>query len=256
MITSFIHQNPSTVPFSSKMARFFIVAAALATLLLALIANASSYRTTVTTVEFDDQSVRRRSGSCQEQIQRVEMGSCEQYVSESRPRLALRGSHSSRGDQGRVQECCEQMRQVDRRCQCDALRSMIEEQTRQQRPEQEETQELARNQVHSLVEWLVSGLCQHLSHQAVLLGLCFFINYHIHIANWQEITTHFPGTSSLALTCHLLHYNGLASKRFTAKDDWKWTGKIARRVISAHAVARYNSSTKDHPNTIYRLLKN
>ena len=126
------------------MARFFIVAAALATLLLALIANASAYRTTVTTVEFDDQSVRRRSGSCQEQIQRVEMGSCEQYVSQSRPRLALRGIHSSRGDQGRVQECCEQMRQVDRQCQCEALRSLIEEQTQQQRLKQEETQEVMR----------------------------------------------------------------------------------------------------------------
>ncbi|KAJ6332812.1 hypothetical protein OIU77_008794 [Salix suchowensis] len=97
------------------MARFFIVAAALASLLLALVANASSYRTTITTVEFDDQ-----------------------------PRLALRGIHGSRGDQGRVQQCCEQIRQVDRQCQCDALRSMIKEQTRQQRPEQEEMQEAMR----------------------------------------------------------------------------------------------------------------
>ncbi|KAF9687654.1 hypothetical protein SADUNF_Sadunf02G0115600 [Salix dunnii] len=127
------------------MARFFIVAAVLATLLLALIANASSYRTTVTTVEFDDQSSRGRSGSCQEQIRRVELGSCEQYVSQSRSRIALRGIHSSRGDQGHVQQCCQQMRQVDRQCQCDALRSMIEEQTQQQRrPEQEETQEAMR----------------------------------------------------------------------------------------------------------------
>lgn len=144
MITSFIHQNPSTVLFSSKMARFFIVAAALASLLLALVANASSYRTTITTVEFDDQSSQRRSGSCQEQIQRVELGSCEQYVSQSRPRFALRGIHGSRGDQERVQQCCEHIRQVDRQCQCDALRSMIEEQTRQQRPEQEEMQEAMR----------------------------------------------------------------------------------------------------------------
>ncbi|KAG5235657.1 2S albumin [Salix suchowensis] len=127
------------------MARFSIVAAALASLLLALVVNASSYRTTITTVEFDDQSSQRRSGSCQEQIQRVELGRCEQYVSQSRPTFALRGIHGSRGDhQGRVQQCCEQIRQVDRQCQCDALRSMIEEQTRQQRPEQEEMQEAMR----------------------------------------------------------------------------------------------------------------
>uniref|UniRef100_A0A6N2MIR2 Bifunctional inhibitor/plant lipid transfer protein/seed storage helical domain-containing protein n=1 Tax=Salix viminalis TaxID=40686 RepID=A0A6N2MIR2_SALVM len=130
------------------MARFFIVAAALASLLLALIGNASSYRTTVTTVEFDDQSGGRgRSGSCQEQIRRAELGSCEQYVSQSRPRIALRGTHSSRGDQGHAQQCCQQIRQVDRQCQCDALRSMIEEQTQQQqrrRPEQEETTEVMR----------------------------------------------------------------------------------------------------------------
>ncbi|KAJ6404765.1 hypothetical protein OIU84_012854 [Salix udensis] len=121
---------------------------ALASLLLALIGNASSYRTTVTTVEFDDQSGRGRSGSCQEQIRRAELGSCEQYVSQSRPRIALRGTHSSRGDQGHAQQCCQQMiRQVDRQCQCDALRSMIEEQTQQQqrrRPEQEETPEVMR----------------------------------------------------------------------------------------------------------------
>ncbi|KAJ6337947.1 hypothetical protein OIU76_007592 [Salix suchowensis] len=131
----------------AKMARFFIVAAALASLLLALIGDASSYRTTVTTVEFDDQSSRGRSGSCQEQIRRAELGSCEQYVSQSRPRIALRGTHSSRGDQGHAQQCCQQIRQVDRQCQCDALRSMIEEQTQQQqrrRPEQEETPEVMR----------------------------------------------------------------------------------------------------------------
>ncbi|KAG6755411.1 hypothetical protein POTOM_041233 [Populus tomentosa] len=127
------------------MARFLTIAV-LASLLLALIANASSYRTTVTTVEFDDQSSRSRSGGCQEKIQSVDLGSCEQYVSQiSRPRLALRGIHNRQGDQERVQQCCQQISHVDRQCQCDALRSVIEEKTQhQRRPEQEEMQEVQR----------------------------------------------------------------------------------------------------------------
>ncbi|XP_061983092.1 2S seed storage albumin protein-like [Populus nigra] len=127
------------------MARFLTIAV-LASLLLALIANASSYRTTITTVEFDEQSSRSRSGGCQEQIRREDLSSCEQYVSQiSRPRLALRGIHNRQGDQEQVQQCCQQIRRVDRQCQCDALRSVIEEQTQhQRRPEQEETQEVQR----------------------------------------------------------------------------------------------------------------
>ncbi|KAI5571775.1 hypothetical protein POPTR_011G134500v4 [Populus trichocarpa] len=127
------------------MARFLTIAV-LASLLLALIANASSYRTTITTVEFDDQSSRSRSGGCQEKIRRVDLSSCEQYVSQiSRPRLALRGIHHRQGDQEQVQQCCQQIRNVDRQCQCDALRSVIEEQTQhQRRPEQEERQEVQR----------------------------------------------------------------------------------------------------------------
>ncbi|XP_061983091.1 2S seed storage albumin protein-like [Populus nigra] len=127
------------------MARFSTIAV-LASLLLALIANASSYRTTITTVEFDEQSSRSRSGGCQEQIRREDLSSCEQYVSQiSRPRLALRGIHNRQGDQEQVQQCCQQIRRVDRQCQCDALRSVIEEQTQhQRRPEQEETQEVQR----------------------------------------------------------------------------------------------------------------
>jgi hypothetical protein len=34
----------------------------------------------------------------------------------------------------------------------------------------------------------------------------------------------------------------LASILFTVKNDWKWTRKIAIRVILAHAVARFNSN--------------
>ncbi|XP_011030848.1 PREDICTED: 2S albumin-like [Populus euphratica] len=127
------------------MARLLTIAV-LASLLLALIANASSYRTTITTVEFDEQSSRSRSGGCQEQIRRADLSSCEQYVSQtSRPMLALRGIHNRQGDQEQVQQCCQQIRHVDRQCQCDTLRSVIEEQTqRQRRPEQEETREVQR----------------------------------------------------------------------------------------------------------------
>ncbi|KAJ6980149.1 hypothetical protein D5086_022077 [Populus alba] len=124
------------------MARFLTIAV-LASLLLALIANASSYRTTITTVEFDDQSSRSRSGGCQGKIQSVDLSSCEQYVSQiSRPRLALRGIHNR---QEQVQQCCQQISHVDSQCQCDALRSVIEEKTQyQRRPEQEEMQEVQR----------------------------------------------------------------------------------------------------------------
>ncbi|CAK7338371.1 unnamed protein product [Dovyalis caffra] len=122
------------------MARL-LATAALACILLALVANASAYRTTITTVEFDDQSSKsRESGRCREQIRKADLSQCEEYVSQSRPRLALRGIHNpEQQEEQQLQQCCQRLREIDRQCQCDALQSVFDRQTEQRGPAERET---------------------------------------------------------------------------------------------------------------------
>ncbi|XP_028761796.1 2S albumin-like [Neltuma alba] len=110
------------------MAKLAILVAAL----LFLAVTVSAYKTTVTTVEIDEDenpSWSHGQGRCAQKLQRVNLRPCERYVKEKCRReepdvIALRGIQA-RGNE-RLQECCDQIREInDRSCQCQALKRVM-----------------------------------------------------------------------------------------------------------------------------------
>ncbi|KAK3199506.1 hypothetical protein Dsin_022921 [Dipteronia sinensis] len=102
---------------------------------LLLVANAYAYRTTITTVEIDEESSRwDRPGSqqqCSEEIEQRDLSDCEQYITQSsrgqgRAMMVTDGANPQRQSQY-LQQCCNQIRQVDDKCQCSALKQIVQE---------------------------------------------------------------------------------------------------------------------------------
>ncbi|KAK2639527.1 hypothetical protein Ddye_027322 [Dipteronia dyeriana] len=101
---------------------------------LLLVANAYAYRTTITTVEIDEENSRwDRPGSqqqCREEIQQRDLSDCEQYITQSRGQgrvmMMTDGANPERQSQS-LQQCCKQMRQLDDKCQCSALKQIVQE---------------------------------------------------------------------------------------------------------------------------------
>ncbi|KAI3416581.1 AAI domain-containing protein [Psidium guajava] len=112
------------------MARLAVTAAALA---LLFVAASATYRTTITTVEFDDEAnPGRRGGSqqCRQRVSRQQLQQCEQYITQGRGYIVL---PRHEGSQESPEQCCQQLKKLDPQCQCEGLKQIVRE--RQQRGE-------------------------------------------------------------------------------------------------------------------------
>ncbi|KAE8125624.1 hypothetical protein FH972_020407 [Carpinus fangiana] len=118
------------------MARLATLAALFAALLL--VAHAAAFRTTITTVNIDEDAENqqgRRGESCREQVQRQQnLNHCQRFMRQQ--------SQSGRYEDGNqmqqegFQQCCQQLRQMDERCRCEGLRQAVMQQLGQLRGEE------------------------------------------------------------------------------------------------------------------------
>ncbi|KAL3733594.1 hypothetical protein ACJRO7_023027 [Eucalyptus globulus] len=110
------------------MANFATLAAIFAALLVMSHA-ASAHRTTITTVEIDEDNERSRRGSCHEQVQTQGLEQCEQLMMD----IGRGGSRMGGGERERLMHskhfrpCCQQLRQVEERCRCQGIRQVVRE---------------------------------------------------------------------------------------------------------------------------------
>ncbi|XP_059283199.1 2S sulfur-rich seed storage protein 2-like isoform X1 [Lycium ferocissimum] len=103
------------------MAKISLVAA----LLLCLLAVATANTFTVTVKEDDMEN--QGSQRCQEQIQRQRLNHCRMYLSRSRQyELSMvTDDDESNQAQEHLQQCCQELRNMDTQCRCQALRRMV-----------------------------------------------------------------------------------------------------------------------------------
>ncbi|XP_059282658.1 2S seed storage albumin protein-like [Lycium ferocissimum] len=95
-----------------------------AALLLCLLAVASANSFTITVTEDD---IDNPSQSCQEQIQRQRLNHCRMYLSRSRQYELSMVTDDDKSNQAQehLQQCCQEMRNMDTQCRCQALRRMV-----------------------------------------------------------------------------------------------------------------------------------
>lgn len=112
-----------------------------------LVADAYAHRTTITTVEVDDDNQRQQE-RCRQMRAHEEIGSCAQYLSQqSRYVLQMRGIDNQRRREGHAfEECCNELRNVDEECRCELLEEIaMEEQRRARGQEGRQMLQRARN---------------------------------------------------------------------------------------------------------------
>ncbi|KAF9597526.1 hypothetical protein IFM89_019440 [Coptis chinensis] len=102
------------------MASLRIVSAVL--LVLLALAEASVHRTIVTLAEVDDEANTYQSERCHRQLSQMRMDSCRQYL---QPYMILRRG-GGRVHSGRMQQCCQELEEVNQECRCEALRQMMQ----------------------------------------------------------------------------------------------------------------------------------
>ncbi|XP_010064931.1 2S albumin [Eucalyptus grandis] len=127
------------------MARVAVTAAVLA---LLVVAASATYRTTITTVEFDEEANPRRGGGgsgsgsqqCRQRILRQQLHKCEQFITQGRGLIVL--PRHEEGGQGSLQQCCQQLRQIDQQCRCEGLKQIVQEQQQQGQLQGQELREV------------------------------------------------------------------------------------------------------------------
>ncbi|KAG6433919.1 hypothetical protein SASPL_105538 [Salvia splendens] len=120
------------------MATKAALTAALVMALLAL-ASATTFTTTVTTTSFEEEGNPRQQ-QCRQQLQGREFRSCQRYFSqrssspyeeeeEEEEVLEMStGSRQTRHRQPQLNECCEQLREMDRhQCGCEAIKHAVQQ---------------------------------------------------------------------------------------------------------------------------------
>ncbi|KAK9084889.1 hypothetical protein Sjap_025300 [Stephania japonica] len=99
------------------MARFAVVAAsALLAVLLVVAAEASIYRTVVTT---EVSQGGRMPEQCQQEMMQADMRHCEDYIRQASQQYMLKSMVNQR--QQVPQMCCSQLRQMRKECRCPAV---------------------------------------------------------------------------------------------------------------------------------------
>ncbi|XP_047975174.1 2S seed storage albumin protein-like [Salvia hispanica] len=119
-------------------------AALTAALLMALVAlaSATTFTTTVTTASFEEEGNPRQQ-QCRQQLQGREFRSCQRYFSQrsSSPYeeeveeevLEMSTGRQTRHRQPQLNECCEQLRAMDRQqCGCEAIKHAVQKAQQQQ----------------------------------------------------------------------------------------------------------------------------
>ncbi|PKI55884.1 2S albumin-like [Punica granatum] len=113
--------------------------AVLAAVFVAMFMVASAYKTTVTTMvleDNDDENQSRRGGrqQCREQIQRQQqLFHCQQVLTRGGRYIVLgmRGAEDSNPES--LQQCCQQLRQVEEQCRCQGIEEIVQIQQQQGR---------------------------------------------------------------------------------------------------------------------------
>jgi|UniRef100_A0A2N9ESB0 hypothetical protein len=118
------------------MAKFTALAAILVALLF--IAHTTAYRTIVTTTD-------KQSRSCREQLQQQQyLNECERFLRQQCQSQS--GRRDSTSEQQQLEQCCDQLRDMSRRCRCDGLSELVSEQLGHlQGEERREILQIARN---------------------------------------------------------------------------------------------------------------
>jgi hypothetical protein len=124
------------------MAKFTPLAVVLIALLF--IAHTTAYRTIVTSVEIDEDIDNRKSGSCREQLQQQQfLNECERFLRQQSQSQSQRDTVSGRQQ---LEQCCDQLREVSKRCRCDGLSEIVSEQLGHlQGEDRREVMQIARN---------------------------------------------------------------------------------------------------------------
>uniref|UniRef100_A0A5B7BE13 Putative Protease inhibitor/seed storage/LTP family n=1 Tax=Davidia involucrata TaxID=16924 RepID=A0A5B7BE13_DAVIN len=124
--------------------RLTLLAATFAVLLA--FATASIYRTTITTVEIDEENP-SQAQRCRQQIQRQRLNECQEYLSQSIRSIMLPTEMGrSRGQQ--LQECCQQLEEVEEQCRCEAVRRAVQQQQQQEELQGQQRREMLQSAQH------------------------------------------------------------------------------------------------------------
>ncbi|KAL6559195.1 hypothetical protein OROHE_006564 [Orobanche hederae] len=116
------------------------LAAALLAALVAM-ATATTYTTTVTTTTFEDEGNPGQQQQCQRQLQGRQFRSCQRYLSsqksgsyteEDEVVLEMMGSGNPGQRQQSLKECCQQLKNVDEQCRCEAIRCTVRQMQQKQ----------------------------------------------------------------------------------------------------------------------------
>ncbi|KAL6548123.1 hypothetical protein OROHE_009185 [Orobanche hederae] len=106
-----------------------------AVLMMALVclATATTYTTTITTTTFEDEGNPGQQQQCQRQLQGRQFRSCQRYL------MQRSGSYTeededvlemmSTGNPGQqsLQECCQQLKNVNEQCRCEAIKRAVQQ---------------------------------------------------------------------------------------------------------------------------------
>ena len=127
------------------MAKFTPLAAVLIALMF--IAHAVAYRTITTTVDIDEDIDNRQSGSCRQELQQQQyLNECEQYLRQQCQQSQSDRESTDSRQQQQMEQCCDQLRDMSRRCRCDGLKEMVREQLGHlQGDERRQVMQMARN---------------------------------------------------------------------------------------------------------------
>ncbi|KAG8376720.1 hypothetical protein BUALT_Bualt09G0093200 [Buddleja alternifolia] len=116
------------------MAKNLALTAVLLAALVAL-ATATTYTTTVTTTTFDDSEENpRESQQCRQQVQGRQFQSCQRYLTSRRSgggqevellEMTTDNPRQQEEEQQHLRQCCQQLRNVDQQCRCEAIRHAV-----------------------------------------------------------------------------------------------------------------------------------
>ncbi|KAL3642684.1 hypothetical protein CASFOL_013499 [Castilleja foliolosa] len=137
LTTKSINQHLS---IQSTMAIKLTFAAALLVALVT-VATASRYTTTVTTTTFEDEAnPGQQQQQCQRQLQGRQFQSCQRYLShrssnEEDDEVLEMSTDNPGQRQQRLQQCCDQLRNVNEQCRCEAIKHTVRQLQQQQQQE-------------------------------------------------------------------------------------------------------------------------
>nr|DAD23276.1 TPA_asm: hypothetical protein HUJ06_024739 [Nelumbo nucifera] len=140
LLLSSLHKEKELIaqlPSETRMARLLVMAIFLVGLVA--MAEATIYRTTITTVVQDDDKSQSQSqsGECRKEIQKHQLNECRQLMRSWQTGNLMRGSQ--RDD---TQGCCEELQNMRDECTCEAIQWTVQQQQQQSRLQGEEMERL------------------------------------------------------------------------------------------------------------------